>query len=197
MKKLLSPLFAILFLTSCGMDEMSDMQPIDGSSSISKANGESINGFNGQPLSNQNLTGTSGDSGLEKFKVIDSYEIQGTDEGGLATGFFLKEGVPAIITASGEVGWYFAGLTDTSTPNGVAALGNYNGFTLISLVARVGGGELQFVGEGPTQLTGSGEVVFYINDTYFEDNTGSYQIEIAYDCFPGFGNGDANHYHCK
>jgi len=195
MKKLFVPLLAILFLTSCGIDSMSDMQP---NQTLEEQNAVNRTDFSGQAFTDQNGAGTTAaDMNLERFKVIDEYEILGTDDDGLATGFILKEGVPAVITASGLVGFYFAGQTDPSTPNGRADAGIYNSFPVVSLVARVGGGELQFVGEGPTELTGSGEVVFYINDTFFEDNDGSYTIQISYYCYPGFGIGDANHYHCK
>jgi hypothetical protein len=132
-----------------------------------------------------------------RILVTDQYSLSGTASDGLATGFVLKEGVPAVITATGNVGFYFAGLGDPATPNGRPELGIFNGFPVVSLVARVGGGELQFVGTGPTQLTGSGELVFYINDTFFGDNSGSWNIEVTYDCYPGYGFGDKNHYHCK
>lgn len=53
------------------------------------------------------------------------------------------------------------------------------------------------VGAGPTELTGSGEVYFAVNDNYFPDNYGTgYDVTISYVCYPGNGNGDANHYHC-
>lgn len=173
---------------------MSDMQPnqtLDSRNAVNQAD------FSGQLLSENGIDGINSKKDEDKWKVTDEYVIEGINEGGLATGFFLKEGVPAVISASGLVGFYFAGLTDPSTPNGREDLFLFNGFPVVSLVARVGGGDLQFVGYGPTELTGSGEVVFYINDTYFPDNTGSFTIEISYDCYPGFGYEDPNHYHCK
>lgn len=191
MKKLLLPLIAILFLTSCGIESMSDIQP-----DLNLRDNLMVNkGINGFTANEEGATTTGLDAA--RILVTDQYTIAGTAEVGLATGFILKEGVPAIISASGQVGFYFAGLADPATPNGRPDVGFFNGFPVVSLVARVGGGSLQFVGTGPTQLTGSGEVVFYVNDTFFGDNSGSWNIEITYDCYPGYGFGDKNHYHCK
>ncbi|GAA0877471.1 hypothetical protein GCM10009119_04390 [Algoriphagus jejuensis] len=131
------------------------------------------------------------------WNVTDEYVLPGTTSDGLATGFTVKEGIPLLLTASGEVGFYFAGLTDPATPNGRPELGSINGLPLVSLVARVGDGEFQFVGTGPTQLTGSGELVLYVNDSFFGDNSGAWTVEVSYRCFPGYGLGDKNHYHCK
>ncbi len=195
MKKLLLPFLAILFLASCGMESMTDMQPNQNlNENLLLSKGINENGF----IAQEDEAGSnSSDLNAARILVTDQYSLSGTASDGLATGFVLKEGVPAVITATGNVGFYFAGLGDPATPNGRPEIGIFNGFPVVSLVARVGGGELQFVGTGPTQLTGSGELVFYINDTFFGDNSGSWNIEVTYDCYPGYGFGDKNHYHCK
>ncbi|MCL6257685.1 hypothetical protein M3O96_01205 [Aquiflexum sp. TKW24L] len=178
MKKILMPLLAVVFMTSCGMESMTDTQP----NQNLENNLLLKNGFTAQEESSS-LT----DLNSARVQVTDQYTILGTMSEGLATGFILNEGVPALITASGEVGFYFAGLGDPATPNGRPDAGSFNGFPVVSLVARVGGGDLQFVGTGPTQLTGSGEVVFYVNDSFFGDNSGSWNIQIAYECYHGPG----------
>lgn len=198
MKKFLTPLLAILFLTSCGIESMTDMQPnqkIEDNALLGKEINE--NDFARLPTGQEAATSTTAKKAGDRWQVSDQYLLSGTAEHGLATGFVLKEGVPVIITASGEVGFYFAGLSDPATPNGRPELGSMNGFPIVSLVARVGGGELQFVGTGPKQLMGSGELVLYVNDNFFGDNSGAWTVEVSYDCYPGNGFGDPNHYHCK
>jgi hypothetical protein len=183
MKKILMALLAVVFMTSCGMESMTDTQPNQNlENDLLLKNGLTENGFTSQE-DGSSLT----DLNSARVQVTDQYTILGTMSDGLATGFILNEDVPAVITASGEVGFYFAGLGDPATPNGRPDAGFFNGFPVVSLVARVGGGDLQFVGTGPTQLTGSGEVVFYVNDTFFGDNSGSWNILIAYECYPGPG----------
>lgn len=183
MKKLLIPLITLVLLASCGIESMMDIQPVqDLDRDLLHRNPLGENGFNSQ----ETEYGQS-DPSSARIQVVDEYTILGTDSDGLATGFVLKEGISATITASGQVGFYFAGLNDPATPNGRPDAGIFNGFPVVSLVARVGGGDLQFVGIGPTQLTGSGEVVFYVNDTFFSDNSGSWDIQIAYECYPGPG----------
>lgn len=50
--------------------------------------------------------------------------------------------------------------------------------TALGLVARIGGGPWQFVGEGPTILTSAtgGDIEFAINDDYFSDNSGAFYV---------------------
>jgi hypothetical protein len=195
MKKLLMPFLFIFMLSSCGMDSMNDVQPnlqIDENISAASSNGD----LEGKPAPGQDdiILGTLKN---DKKQVTDQYQLLGTAVDGLATGFILKEGLPVTLTASGQVGFYFAGLSDPATPNGRPELGLLNGFPLISLIAKVGDGPMQFIGTGPQEITGSGELVLYVNDVFFADNSGFWNVEVSYDCFPGFGFGDKNHYHCK
>ncbi|MEB2774187.1 hypothetical protein SYJ56_02655 [Algoriphagus sp. D3-2-R+10] len=195
MKKSIIPLLSVLFLASCGTESMTDMQPnqeINENILLSK---EVIE--NGFAVREETTASTSVIKNGARWQVTDQYLLFGTMADGLMTGFVLKEGVPVILTASGEVGFYFAGLSDPATPNGRPELGSINGFPIVSLVARVGGGELQLIGTGPTQVTGSGELILYVNDSFFGDNSGAWNVEVIYDCYPGNGFGDPNHYHCK
>jgi hypothetical protein len=194
MKKLIIPFLVTLFLASCGMENMTDIQPdqkLEEKNAAAMSNKKNIDG--------QQESGilSNGKGNGKSKQVMDIYTLQGTMADGLATGFILKPGLPVTLSASGQVGFYWAGLADPATPNGRPNVGFFNGFPLISLVARVGGGELQFIGAGPTQLTGSGELVLYINDNFFADNTGAWNVTVSYDCYPGYGYGDQNHYHCK
>ena len=51
-----------------------------------------------------------------------------------------------------------------------------------ALIAQIGDtGAWQFVGAGPTTLTGTGEVFFAYNDGRYDDNTGSIAVTISYD----------------
>jgi len=71
------------------------------------------------------------------------------------------------------------------------------GLPTMSLVARVGTeGPWTLIGEGPTTLSGSGDVYFAVNDNYFPDNAGGFVATISITCYPGKGLGDANHTHC-
>ncbi len=197
MKKFLTPLFAILFLFSCGTESMTDMQPnlkIDEKGTSALLNkGTNPNDFDAQ----KGASSTETDINAARVLVTDQYLLPGTLEAGLATGFVLKEGLPVTVTASGLIVFYNGGNNNPATPNGRPDVQQYNGFPVVSLVARVGGGDLQFLGTGPTQLTGSGELVLYVNDTFFSDNSGAWNVEVSYECYPGNGFGDQNHYHCK
>lgn len=198
MKKFSPPLIAILFMTSCGMESLTDMQPnqeIEDNGLLGKEINE--NDFARLPTGQEAATSTTAKKVGDRWQVTDQYLLSGTMADGLATDFVLKEGVPVTLSALGEVGFYYLGLADPATPNGRPELGSMNGFPIVSLVARVGGGELQFVGTGPTILTGSGELVLYVNDNFFGDNSGAWNVTVSYDCYPGNGLGDPNHYHCK
>lgn len=199
MKKHLLPLVAVFLLTACGM-ENSDLRPMQKNGDNLAQTLQNNNGVDLSPLlaPGQETDRKKANKMPEgKKQVVDGYVIQGTANTGLATGFILKEGIPVTVSASGLVGFYFAGLGDPASPNGRPDVGLINGLPAISLIAKVGDGPLQFVGAGPTQLTGSGELVFFVNDNFFTDNTGAWNIEVKYDCYPGFGFGDKNHYHCK
>ena len=64
------------------------------------------------------------------------------------------------------------------------------------LVGRVGGGPWVQIGTGPTRLSGTGELVFAVNDDLLADNSGSFTVTVSYSCWPGWGYGDENHTHC-
>ena len=53
--------------------------------------------------------------------------------------------------------------------------------TALGLVARIGGGPWQFVGEGPTILTSAtgGDIEFAINDDAFSDNSGAFYVTVT------------------
>ena len=93
-------------------------------------------------------------------------------------------------------------------PNGDASFDTtrdwFGGFVLpgapaLGLVGRVGNGPWVQVGSGPTTLSGTGALVFAVNDYYFFfwDNTGSFSVTatLSSACFPGWGHGDAKHPH--
>jgi hypothetical protein len=52
------------------------------------------------------------------------------------------------------------------------------------------------VGSGPTVLSGTGALVFAVNDDLLVDNAGSFTVTVSYSCWPGWGYGDVNHDHC-
>jgi hypothetical protein len=132
--------------------------------------------------------------------VTDTYIVPGTAVfEGFATGFVLMDGLPVTVTASGSVQWYCDGTCGDASPDGVviSAPGRLDdGSPPISLLATIGEGGYEFVGSGPTELTGAGELVFYVNDSDSYNNGGSWTVEVSYECYPGNGNGDTNHYHC-
>ena len=47
------------------------------------------------------------------------------------------------------------------------------------IIAKVGSGSWQWVGLGPTTLTGTGEVYFAFNDGKYDDNSGSFTVTIT------------------
>ena len=99
------------------------------------------------------------------------------------TGLVLKSRAPVTVRAFGAV-----------CPSGGACAGpDANPW---GLIARVGDGEWTQVGSGPTKVTGDGELVFAVNSDGLTGYTGGFLAIVSYDCYPGNGNGDANHYHC-
>jgi len=128
-----------------------------------------------------------------------------TDEPGLNTGLVLTKG-SVTVTASGSVCYIGSLCVD---PDGDSAIDTTNpefvlpGASAIALLARVGSGPWVQVGSGPKKLRGKGELVLAINDIYFPDNSGSFEVTVAYKesgvsrtCWPGWGKGDDNHEHC-
>jgi len=132
-----------------------------------------------------------------------------TDEPGLNTGLILKKGRSVTVTAIGSVcpnTGYCVGPDGTSLVNTTQS--SYGGFVLpgapaYGLVGRVGTGPWVQVGSGPTTLSGTGALVFAVNDDYFGDNSGGFMVTVSYKgsgvsrtCWPGWGYGDTNHDHC-
>ena len=128
---------------------------------------------------------------------------------GVKTGLVVKEGHPVTVTATGTV-CYWPGPPAVICvgPDGDAGVNTSNpGFVLpdatgIALIGRVGNGPWVEVGSGTT-LSGKGKLVFAVNDIYFPDNTGSFEVTVSYEkpgvtrtCWPGWGWGDDNHVHC-
>lgn len=131
-----------------------------------------------------------------------------TDEPGLNTGLVLTKGL-VTVTATGSVcpnTGYCVGPDGMSSVN--TKQSDYGGFVLsgapgYGLVGRVGNGGWVQVGDGPTKLRGSGELVFAVNDDLFSDNSGGFIVTVSYKesdvsrtCWPGWGYGDDNHVHC-
>jgi hypothetical protein len=111
----------------------------------------------------------------------------GSDGIGQDTGLILQAGVPVTMTASG---WFNCGGPGCDfDPNG-GGLGGGDflapGEPSFGLVARVGtSGPWTFIGDGPTQFSGSGELYFAINDNYFPDNYGDgYTVNMSWETPP-------------
>ena len=93
----------------------------------------------------------------------------------------LAAGESIVLTASGVV--EFGGGPIGPDGNGAACPSNClaPGLSAISLVARVGGGPWQFIGSGPTLLTATsaGVLEFGVNDNFFDDNTGAFDVTVT------------------
>ena len=118
---------------------------------------------------------------------------------GVTTALVLKNGQNATVTASDAVCPWGTSLCygpngDSSAPAGFLL----PGAPKFGLVGRVGSGPWVQVGSGPTKLSGSGVLVFAMNDDYYTDNTGSFRVTVTVGnaCYPGHGFGDTNHVHC-
>ena len=126
---------------------------------------------------------------------------------GVNTGLVLKKGQTVTVTATGTVCYFPTGPLCVS-PEGDLGVNTSTGFVLpgatgIALIGRVGSGPWVEIGSGPMPLSGKGELVFAVNDIYFPDNTGSFEVTVTYEasgasrtCWPGWGYGDLNHQHC-
>ncbi len=134
-----------------------------------------------------------------------------TDEPGVSSGLVLKKGHGVSVSATGNMCPF--GGTFCVGPDGYASFDTtqsaFGGFVLPGapawgLVGRVGSGPWVQVGDGPTTLSGKGELVFAVNDDLFGDNTGDgFMVTVSYresgvsrTCWPGWGYGDENHEHC-
>jgi PA-IL-like protein len=124
---------------------------------------------------------------------------------GVNTGLVLRKGDSVTVTAAGTV-CYWPGPPATLCvdPDGEPSINTTTtgGFVLpgapaIGLIARVGTGPWVHVGSGPTTLSGRGVLVFAVNDNWFPDNSGSFEVTVSVSepCKPGWGWGDKNHCH--
>jgi hypothetical protein len=141
--------------------------------------------------------------------VTSVYTVGGQAVSGVDTGLVLTDGMSVTATATGAV--CASGDSSCPGPNGDASYdttgGWLGGFVLPGapawgLVGRVGNGPWVQVGSGPTTLSGTGTLVFSVNDDYFWDNGGSFTVTVTVStvtlssaCFPGWGRGDTKHPH--
>jgi hypothetical protein len=115
------------------------------------------------------------------------------------SGFVLKAGVPVSVTATGNAcidpnPTYCGGPNGNGHPTDPTFL--LSSAPSGSLIGQAGGGPFA-IGAGPTTIAGSGPLLLAQNDSIGNlNNTGSFTVTISYTCYPGNGNGDANHYHC-
>ena len=141
------------------------------------------------------LPATAGASQLRSFTEFHVVNAKT----GVDTGFALKPGAPVTVRAFGAV-CPLAG-SSCPGPDGSPADLATGGFLLAGvpawgLVARAGSGPWTQVGSGPTQVSGTGDLTFAVNDDAPSDNTGGFVVLFSYDCYPGNDNGDQQHYHC-
>ena len=138
--------------------------------------------------------------------VTSNYTVGVLTVPGVNTGLVLKKGHGVTVTATGTV-CYWPGPPailcvdpDGEAPSLNTSTGGFvlPGAPAIGLIARVGTGPWVHVGSGPTTLSGRGVLVFAVNDNWFPDNTGSFEVELTVSgaCWPGHGYGDVNHVHC-
>ena len=134
--------------------------------------------------------------------VSEVYTVGSRGVPGVNTGLVLTRGMEVSVSASGSVCPFGSGACNG--PNGVSSwntsVSSYGGFVLPGapawgLVGRVGDGPWVQVGSGAT-LSGTGPLVFAVNDDLFVDNAGSFTVTVSYSCWPGWGYGDRNHTHC-
>jgi hypothetical protein len=112
-----------------------------------------------------------------------SEEMGGTDW--FDTGIWLN-GESVAISADGKWSDGCDHRWDCGTGPDGTGVQRYKGCRFIApqlsaggLIARVGDGDFVFVGSGPVTLTGWGPVKFAINDCYFGDNTGGFNVTMA------------------
>jgi hypothetical protein len=134
--------------------------------------------------------------------VTNTYTVGSLTVPGVSTGIVLEAGGSITVSASGTVCFAISSLC--YGPNGNPAANTtssaYGGFVLPGapawgLIGRVGAGPWIQVGSGTT-LSGTGQVVFAVNDDLLGDNRGSFTVTVSYQCWPGWGYGDENHHHC-
>ena len=135
--------------------------------------------------------------------ISSAYTVGGGAVPGVNTGLVLRQGQIVTVTATGGVCPF--GDAYCPGPDGNAAVdttnNSYGGFPLPGapawgLVGRVGSGPWVQIGHGPTAVSGTGMLVFAVNDDLLADNVGSFTVTVSYACWPGWGYGDKNHTHC-
>ena len=131
------------------------------------------------------------------------YTVGGLAVPGVSTGLVLRQGQTVTVTATGAVcpfgDSYCPGPDGTSAQDTTGT--SFGGFPLPGapawgLIGRVGTGPWVQIGSGPTTLSGTGALVFAVNDDLLADNAGSFTVTVSYACRPGWGYGDKNHAHC-
>jgi hypothetical protein len=135
--------------------------------------------------------------------VSAAFTVDGGSVPGVNTGLVLQQGQVVTVTATGAVCPF--GDSYCPGPDGNASVNttssSFGGFVLRGapawgLVGRVGSGQWVQIGDGPTSLSGTGVLVFAVNDDLLVDNVGSFNVTVTYACKPGWGYGDKNHTHC-
>jgi len=135
-----------------------------------------------------------------------TYTVGSQTVPGVDTGVVLQNGQSVTVTATGIVCPNYQSLCVGPDGNGsldTTQSSSYGanllpGAPAWGLVGRVGDGPWMQVGSGPTKLSGSGDVVFAVNDSLFGDNSGSFVVTLSSSgggCYPGNGYGDKNHDH--
>lgn len=136
--------------------------------------------------------------------ITQTYTVGSSTVPGVSTGLILKTGMSVTVTGAGSFcpfGLFGSCFGPNGTTSQNTTTSGFGGFVLPGapawgLVARVGSGSWVQVGTGPKTLTGTGELVFAVNDDLFADNAGSFTATVSYSCWPGWGYGDQNHTHC-
>ena len=113
-----------------------------------------------------------------------TFTVPGTSNN-FNTGLTLS-GNTVSITAAGA--WTCLGAVGSSPcqvgPNGTGTPGTLasflaTGLSEFGLIAKVGSGPWQFVGAGPTPISGTGALILAMNDTFWGDNQGSMTVEVV------------------
>ena len=132
------------------------------------------------------LLALSAQAAAAQKTVSTVYTVGSRTVPGVDTGLVLMSGRSVSVTATGSV---CPGTGYCTGPDGVPSVDTssmtYGGFVqpnapAYGLIARVGSGAWTQVGIGPTQLSGTGELVFAFNDDLFVDNEGSFTVTVSY-----------------
>lgn len=103
------------------------------------------------------------------------------------TGMTLKPGMPVLVTVTGL--WQSCPERRcTTTANGLDVRQVWDcpfiapDVPIFSVIGQVGERAPVFVGSGPTRVGGAGALRFAINDCYFGDNIGGFNVTVTYLC---------------